>query len=123
MLQPSAAKAGSPAAAAPAQPSGPASGGSAPPPSMGILGSPIFLMLLFLPFIFMMWRRNKRETEARSKMKKGDKVLAAGIVGEIMDSDERMAKVKIAPGVTVQILASALSPLEEPKPGDAKNAK
>ncbi len=90
---------------------------------MGILGSPIFLMLLFLPFIFIMWRRNKRETEARSKMKKGDKVLAAGIVGEIMDSDERMAKVKIAPGVTVQILASALSPLEEPKPGDAKNAK
>ncbi len=90
---------------------------------MGILGSPIFLMLLFLPFIFMMWRRNKRETEARQKMKKGDKVLAGGIVGEMMDSDERIAKVKIAPGVTIQVLQSALSPLEEPKPGDAKNAK
>lgn len=91
---------------------------------MGILGSPIFLMLLFVPFIFMMWRRNKRETDARSKMKKGDKVVAAGIVGEIMDSDERVAKVKIAPGVTVQVLASALSPLEEPKPAaDAKDAK
>ncbi len=90
---------------------------------MGILGSPIFLMLLFVPFIFMMWRRNKRETEARGKMKKGDKVLAGGLIGELMDQDERIAKVKIAPGVTVQVLASALSPLEEPKPVDTKGIK
>ena len=124
MLQPQAPKAGTPAAAAPAaheaQPSG---HDQAPPPSMGFFGSPIFLMLLFLPFIFMMWRRNKRETEARSKMKKGDKVLAGGLVGELMDQDDRMAKVKIAPGVTVQVLVSALSPLEEPKPAPAADAK
>jgi preprotein translocase subunit YajC len=81
---------------------------------MGFFGSPIFLMLLFLPFIFMMWRRNKKETEARQKMKKGDKVLAGGLIGEVMDIDERIAKVKIAPGVTVQALASALQPLEDP---------
>jgi len=123
MLQPSAAKAGSPAAAGPAQPSTPAGGGQPPPPSMGILGSPLFLMLMFVPFIFMMWRRNKRENDARAKLKKGDKVLAAGIVGEIVDTDDRMAKVKIAPGVTVQILSTSLSPLEEPKPADANAAK
>lgn len=90
---------------------------------MGIFGSPIFLMLLFLPFIFMMWRRNKKETEARSKMKKGDKVIAGGLIGEVVDTDERIVKVKIAPGVTVQALASALSPLEEPKPADASKDK
>jgi preprotein translocase YajC subunit len=92
---------------------------------MGLFGSPLFLMLLFLPFIFMMWRRNKKETEARSKLKKGDKVLAGGLIGEVVDIDERIAKVKIAPGVTVQALASALSPMEEPKPAvdAAKDAK
>lgn len=128
-LQPAAPKAGSPVAP-PAQQTqtqqpAPSGGGAQPPPSMGILGSPIFLMLLFLPFIFMMWRRNKKETEARQKMKKGDKVVAGGVVGEIMDVDERFAKVKIAPGVTVQVLASAMSPLEEAKPAaaDAKDTK
>src|SRR5579862_5422534 len=97
-LQPAAPKAGSPVAA-PAQqtqtstqaPGAPAAGGQPPPPAMGILGSPIFLMLLFVPFIFMMWRRNKKETEARSKMKKGDKVVAGGVVGEIVDVDDRFA--------------------------------
>ncbi len=89
---------------------------------MGILGSPIFLMLLFVPFIFMMWRRNKKETEARSKMKKGDKVVAGGVVGEIMDVDDRFAKVKIAPGVTVQVVASLMTPLDN-TPAAAKDAK
>lgn len=90
---------------------------------MGILGSPIFLMLLFVPFIFMMWRRNKRETDARAKLKKGDKVVAGGLVGELMDHDERLSKVKIAPGVTVQVMTTALSVLEEPKPQDASRDK
>ena len=81
---------------------------------MGFFGSPIFLMLLFLPFIFMMWRRSKKENEARQKMKKGDKVVAGALVGEIVDVDDRFAKVKIAPGVTVQALANGLQPLEDP---------
>ena len=92
---------------------------------MGILGSPIFLMLLFVPFIFMMWRRNKKETEARSKMKKGDKVVAGGLVGEIIDVDERFAKGKVAPGVNVQVVASMMSPLETtvPTAAAAKDTK
>ena len=67
----------------------------------------------------MMWRRNKKETEARSKMKKGDKVVAGGLVGEIMDVDERFAKVKVAPGVTVQVVASMMSPLDTAVPAPA----
>jgi preprotein translocase subunit YajC len=125
-LQPAAPKAGSPVAA-PAQQTTTASeghGGSAPPPgqAMGILGSPIFLMLLFVPFIFMMWRRNKKETEARSKMKKGDKVVAGGLVGEIIDVDERFAKVKVAPGVTVQVVANMMTPLDSAVPAPAAAA-
>ncbi|HSQ66722.1 MAG TPA: preprotein translocase subunit YajC [Polyangiaceae bacterium] len=129
MLQPSGPKAGTPAAEAPAQPAPasqgtpPAAGGQPPPPQMGIFGSPLFFILLFLPFIFIMWRRNKRETDARSKLKKGDKVIAGGLVGEVMDIDDRIAKVKIAPGVTVQVLASALGPFETGAPAKDKDTK
>ena len=58
-------------------------------------------------------------------MKKGDKVVAGGLVGEIIDTDERFAKVKIAPGVTVQVLASAMTPLDAaaPAPAAAKDTK
>jgi preprotein translocase subunit YajC len=70
----------------------------------------------------MMWRRNKKETEMRSKLKKGDKVVAGGLVGEIVDVDDRLAKLKIAPGVTVQALASALQPMEEPQKTPAADA-
>jgi len=90
---------------------------------MGILGSPLFLMLLFLPFIFLMWRRNKKENEARSKLKKGDKVIAGGLIGEITDMDERVAKVKIAPGVTVQVLTTALSVYEDASTKAAESMK
>src|SRR5689334_2461216 len=105
MLQPAGPKAASPAPAPQTQTPQPAPAGGSPqqqpPPSMGLLGSPLFLMLLFVPFIFLMWRRNKKENEARAKLKKGDKVVAGGgLVGEISDMDERIAKVKIAPGVT-----------------------
>ncbi len=128
-LQPSGPKAGTPAAATPppaattATQSAPAAGGQ-PPPAAGLLGSPLFFILLFLPFIYIMWRRNKRENQARAALKKGDKVVAgSGFVGEIVDVDERLAKVKIAPGVTVQVLTSALAPFETAAAADTKAAK
>ncbi len=127
MLQPAGPKAGTPAATPPpaattATQSAPAAGGQ-PPPSAGLLGSPLFFILLFLPFIYIMWRRNKRENEARAKLKKGDKVVAgSGLVGEIVDLDDRIAKVKIAPGVTVQVLASALAPFDTTPAADTKGA-
>jgi preprotein translocase subunit YajC len=136
MLQPAGPKAGTPAAEAPAAAANPGTAtqgappsgaqSAPPPPQMGIFGSPLFFILLFLPFIFIMWRRNKKETEARTSIKKGDKVVAgAGLVGEVMDMDERVAKVKIAPGVNVQVLTSALAPFQaDTKPAaDAKDAK
>jgi preprotein translocase subunit YajC len=126
LLQPTGAKA-SPGSPAPAQPQAatPTQGhpehAQQQPPSMGLLGSPLFLVVLFLPFIFLMWRRNKKENEARAKLKKGDKVVAGGgLVGEITDVDDRIAKVKVAPGVTVQVLTHALSPFEEPAKAGAK---
>lgn len=72
--------------------------------------------LIMVPFLFLMFRRQKKEQEARSKLKKGDRIASnSGLVGELVDLDERFAKVKLAPGITVTMLASSVAPLEAAK--------
>jgi len=114
------------APAAPATPgiSVPASPGGAAPPSPGG-GSPfsmVLMLLMFVPILFFMFRRNKKEQEARGKLKKGDKIVSqSGLVGELMEIEERFAKVKLGPGNTVTMLTSSLQPLDPTpaaKPGD-----
>ena len=90
------------------------SGGAPAPSGGGAGGGGMLTMLLpfliLVPFLFMSFRRQKKESEARKGLKKGDKVVTqAGLIGELVDLDERIAKVKIAPGTTVQVLASAVS--------------
>ena len=76
--------------------------------------APMLLPILILvPFLLLSFRRQKKEQEARSKLKKGDKVVTqAGLIGELIEMDDRIAKVKIAPGTNVQVLASAVSSFE-----------
>ena len=114
-LEPPGPKGGAPATQG--VPSTPAGSAAPPAPGGGIM---MFLpFLILIPFFFLMSRRNKKESEARQKLKKGDRVAStAGLVGELIEMDERIAKVKIAPGVTVQMLSSSLSPLD-PAPAPA----
>ena len=112
-------KAGTPGVVADPGGGGGAPAQSGPPPSMMTMLLPF---LILVPFLFLSFRRNKKEQEARGKLKKGDRVLTqAGLIGELMDMDDRIAKVKIAPGTTVQVLASALSPFDtSPAAADKK---
>jgi preprotein translocase subunit YajC len=104
-----------PGAAAPA---GAPQGGS---PIAGFM--PILMMLvIFVPFFLLMSRRQKKERVARESLKKGDRVMTnAGLVGELVDMDDALAKVKIAPGVTVQIVANTVTPFVSP--ADKQTAK
>jgi preprotein translocase subunit YajC len=112
-----------------AQDSAPAAGGGGGGQAGGSpLGglTPLLLMLvIFVPFFFMMSRRQKKEQQARASLKKGDRVMStAGLIGELVDMDDRVAKVKVAPGVTLQILANTLSPfVETEKAPPAKELK
>ena len=103
----------------------PASGGAqaSGSPLSGFM--PILMMLvIFVPFFLLMSRRQKKEATARASLKKGDRVMTnAGLVGELMEMDERLAKVKIAPGVTVQIVANTVTPFVEPDKNAAKELK
>jgi preprotein translocase subunit YajC len=104
-------KAGTPGVS---DPGGAPSGGGAPqagPPSSMI--TMLLPFLILVPFLFLSFRRQKKEQAARSSLKKGDRVVTtAGLIGELVDLDERIGKVKIAPGTTVQVLATALSPFD-----------
>lgn len=114
-------KAGTPGVAAdPAAPAGQAQG--APPGASSMM--PMLLPILILvPFLLLSFRRQKKEQQARANLKKGDKVVTqAGLIGELIDMDDRIAKVKIAPGTTVQVLASAVS-LFDATPDKAKTDK
>jgi len=94
-------------------PAGAPSGGAAP---SAPAANPMYTFLPFLiliPFLFLSFRRQKKEKEARGSLKKGDKVVTtSGLIGELIELDDRIGKVKIAPGTTVQVLATALSPFE-----------
>ena len=75
---------------------------------------------LFIPILFLMFRRQKKEAEQRKSLKRGDRVVStSGLVGELMELDDRIAKVKIAPGTTVQMLANSVSPMPETAPAAA----
>lgn len=86
--------------------------------SGGLMGlSPMLMMLVvFVPFFFLMNRRQKKEKQAREGLKKGDRVMTnAGLVGELVEIDGALARVKIAPGVTVQIVANTVTPFVSPE--------
>jgi preprotein translocase subunit YajC len=85
---------------------------------------PLMMLVIFVPFFFLMNRKQKKETQARASLKRGDKVMTnAGLIGELVETDDRVAKVKIAPGVTVQIVANTVSPFAEPEKAAAKDLK
>lgn len=85
---------------------------------------PLMMLLIFVPFFLLMNRKQKKESQARAALKKGDRVMTnAGLIGELVETDERIAKVKISPGVTVQIVANTISPFAEPEKAPAKDLK
>jgi preprotein translocase subunit YajC len=115
-------KAGTPGVAQDSSPAPSGGGQSASSPLSGFM--PILMMLvIFVPFFLLMSRRQKKETQARSSLKKGDRVSStSGLVGELVEMDDRIAKVKIAPGVTVQFLANTVSPFVEAPKGTGTSA-
>ena len=104
-------KAGTPGVAA--DPAAPSGQGQGAPSGAGSMAPMLLPILILVPFLLLSFRRQKKEQQARANLKKGDKVVTqAGLIGELVDMDDRIAKVKIAPGTTVQVLASSVGSFE-----------
>src|SRR3982074_2842332 len=85
----------------PPGPPGVADRGGAPPAGAAAAGSPpsmvtmLLPFLILVPFLFLSFRRQKKEQAARSSLKKGDRVVTtAGLIGELVDLDDKVGKVK-----------------------------
>lgn len=88
------------------------------------------ILLLALPLVllfFMTRNQSKKQKELESSLKVGDRVVTqAGFIGKIMEMNERTAKVEIAPGVSVQMLKSAIQgpePTADSKAPASKDAE
>jgi preprotein translocase subunit YajC len=98
-----------------------ASGGGSPQSPLASFMPIIMMVVIFVPFFLLMSRRQKKESQARSALKKGDRVMTnSGLIGELVEMDDRIAKVKISPSVTVQMVANTVSPFVEPEKVPAK---
>ncbi len=84
---------------------------SAPPG--GLLGSPFFFLILFVPLIVMMFwssrSQQKRQEKALAELKKGDQVLTqGGLRGKLVEMGDRFIKIEIAPGTKVEVLRTSV---------------
>lgn len=74
----------------------------------------MLIFLMFIPLLlFMFWQsrsQQKKQEATIAALKKGDKVLTqSGLVGRLLEVDNRYARLELAPGVKVQVLRSSLT--------------
>jgi preprotein translocase subunit YajC len=111
MLQPVGPKAGTPGITVQDTTPAPAQHEQQSGGSMWVMMAPIFVVMVVM--LFMNKSQKKKDADIRSKLKKGDRVISqSGLLGELVDIDDRIAKVKIGPGTNVQMLVSSIGPYE-----------
>jgi preprotein translocase subunit YajC len=90
----------------------PPGGPEGPPPGGGAF-SLMFPLLLVGMLVFIFWSsrsQQKKQEQAVGSLKKGDRVLTqSGLVGRLVETDARYAKLEIAPGVKIQVLKSSVT--------------
>ena len=89
-------------------------------------GAPLFLIVLFGLFVFLIVvpnrRRQKAAREKLSNVEVGSEILTVGgLIGRVVETEDSEVKVEVAPGVVVRVarrgVATVLTPeepLEEP---------
>ena len=87
------------------------------------------MALPLLLLVFMTRNQSKKQKELEASLKVGDRVVTqSGLIGKVTDLGERTAKIEIAPGVSVQMLKTAIQgpdavPDAKPASKDADKAK
>jgi len=116
-------KATSPGTVSDSTPLASSGGGQGQSALTGLL--PLLMVVVVMgPFLFLMSRRQKKETAARAALKKGDQVVTnAGLIGQLTEMTDHIAKVKIAPSVEVKVLSNTISPYVDPEKAQSKDLK
>lgn len=74
----------------------------------------MFMFLMFVPLILLLfWQtrsQQKKQEQAVAGLKKGDRVVTqSGLIGKLLELDQRYAKLELGPGVKVTVLRSSLA--------------
>lgn len=84
-----------------------------PPPSEGFSQMLVLFSLALIFFYFILWRpeqkRRKEIEDIRSKMKKGDKVNAMGIIGTVDKVNDATVILRMVDGSKIEVVKAAIS--------------
>jgi preprotein translocase subunit YajC len=98
-----------------------------PPRDQGIWQTLMMVAIALLFFYFILWRpeqkRRKQADDLRSALKKGDRVVAMGILGTVIRIQEQTVIVKMYDGSKVEFLKAAISEVIPGTEEDAKKAE
>ncbi len=86
-------------------------------PLGGLLGPNVLqftpLVLIFAVFYFLVIRpqqaQQKKLRQAIAAMKRGDRVVVAGILGQVLKAGDATAEVEIAPGVKIEVQRESIT--------------
>jgi preprotein translocase subunit YajC len=85
----------------------------APPREQGMWQTMVLIAIAMGFFYFIMWRpeqKRRKEMEAqRNAMKKGDRVTAMGIIGEVHKVNEHTVVLKMIDGSKIEFLKAAVT--------------
>jgi len=116
---------GAPAAPAPAGGGAPSGGGGASSGGGGGALQLLFPVLIFVAFyLFLIRPQQKKQKDLDNKLKKGDRVFTnAGIVGKIVELNERRVTLEVSKGVNMVFLRTAIGGIDEGDPAKTDGDK
>lgn len=93
----------------------PGGGGAAP---MSGMTTVLFMLMPILLIVFTMRNQSKKQKAIEQNLKTGDTVVTqSGLIGKIVEMNERTVRLEIAPGVNVRLLKTAIQGIDA---GDTK---
>jgi len=84
----------------------------APAANNNLLTPLIYIAIALVFFYFILWRPEQKRRRAledlRSSIKKGDRIIVAGIFGEVHQIKEKTVIIKLHDGATMEVLKGAI---------------
>jgi preprotein translocase subunit YajC len=98
--------------------------GDAPPREQGFEQTLIMIGIALLFFYLILWRPEQKRRKAmelqRNSLKKGDRIVAMGIVGTVVRIQENTLILRMVDGSKIEVLKAAIN---EVMPGTEEDAK
>lgn len=100
---------------------------NAAPPDQGFTQTLVMIGFALIFFYFILWRPEQKRRKAmetqRDSIKKGDKVVAMGMVGTVIKINDQTVILRLYEGAKVEVLKAAISDVTPATDEEAKKAE